>query len=112
MIGTFENLAKTKMVTWHGWAMYFWDHAYKVALSADEPHKDSGGYYFDKILTESVSPYFLRACGIDVPFDGLHEDVTEYYYGAESDGCGNHNPIEITLTLPKALLEQLNLEMQ
>ncbi len=110
--GTFEQLGKDNLKTWTGWAMYFWDHSYNVVLFQGEPKKDSGGWFFGGGI-EGISPYFLRACGIDVAFDKgdkSHENAVEFYYGEESsDGRGQHNPIQITLILPKTLLEQLNL---
>ena len=76
-------------------------------LFDDEPppeeHEDLG-WVLDKGM-EPVDPHFLRACGIEVPFDGGED----FYYGEDCQ-TAQHPPIRIELSLPEALAEMWGLE--
>lgn len=65
----------------------------------DKPNRT---WCFEKAI-ENIGVDFLEACGIKHPYDGTRE----FYYGGNLNS--QHPPMKITLTLPKALLEQLQL---
>ncbi len=114
--GNFKALAKHGMVTWKGWAIYHWDMSYSLMLFHEKPKELWYGEGEDREMdgwdtkdaNENVSPFFLKACGIDVPFDGVDDAGREFYYG---EGCygGHRPPIQIELTLPGPLMDQLGL---
>lgn len=105
--GTIENLAKTEMTTWEGWAIYHWDMCHCVALFNEKPSrnewdKPNRTWNFDKAI-EHISVDFLEACGVKWPYDGTRD----FYYKGNLNS--EHPPIKIKLILPKPLLEQLGL---
>lgn len=105
--GTIETLAKAEMATWEGWAIYHWDMSHSVALFNEKPkraewNKPNRSWEFDNAI-EGISVDFLIACGVEWPYDG----TSDFYYGGNLDA--QHPPVKIKLTLPKVLLEQLNL---
>lgn len=108
MKGNFRNLAKSRIGTWKGWAVYFWDHAHRVALFDKRPerHGPDQGWNFRTCINEDLCPYLLRACGVAVPFDSGEE----FYYEKDNNTQGQHEPIAIELTMPVILLESWNLK--
>lgn len=110
--GNFSTLAQSPLKTWKGWVIYYWDMSFSCMLFDKRPLMekiDGVNFGYDtKGANEGISPYFLQACGITVPFDVTDEAGQEFYYGKE---CyhGEHPPIAIELTLPEMLLEQLRL---
>lgn len=99
-------LASHPVATWRGWVIYSWEMGHTCCLFNKEPEKSDGLYNFDGAI-EGISPYFLRACGIDIAFDMQGEAGQEFYYGG--DRMGESVPVQIELTLPEPLLEQLGL---
>ena len=108
--GDLQTLANSEMATWRGWVIYSWEHGFRAYLYDydKKPTMDEIGYSFEHAI-EGVGPYFLRACGISIKFDHKGRVGHAFYYGKHSDQHGNHEPIEIELTLPRELLCQLNL---
>jgi hypothetical protein len=104
--GDIATLSQGKIVTWTGWALYVWDMGYTVILFKRKPKLDKDSGFDLREGLEGVCPYFLRACGVGVPFDQPGDEG--FYYG---EGCyhGEHPPIRIKLRLPQALVDQLQL---
>ena len=103
--GNFEHLSKAELVTWRGWAIYYWDMCYCVALFDKEPKEigDPERRWWDFTnANENVGVGLLEACGVDF-------DYTERSLYYSDILCSQHPPIEIELILPKPVLEQLGL---
>ncbi len=96
-----------EIIEWSGWMIYYWDHCHCVMLFNDKPQKYSpdDGWILDGGI--DISPYFLRGCGVNVPFD--KPGCKDFYYGP---GCfdGHHPPMRVTLSMPKPLAEMWGLE--
>ena len=107
--GDWLHLAAHELAIWRGWVIYSWEHYFAAHLFVNMPQQDELGYSFNSNPAE-VNPYFLRACGIGVRFDLRGERGTQFYYGKHSDGRGNHDPIEIELTLPQPIFWLLGID--
>jgi hypothetical protein len=99
---TMQGTFKDEFVTWTGWVLYTWDHACEVFLSKEKPQFCPTLEEWSVQGSTEFSPDILEACGIDPISEAKSE--YDFFYGEESDGKGNHNPIEIEITLPKCLL--------
>jgi hypothetical protein len=111
--GTLEALSSQPIKTWTGWVIFYWDMCHCCMLFREEPKKDylSDGEWWGWKTSgaiEGIGPDFLTACGIDIPWDVMGPEGHGFYYGPDCHE-GMHPPIEIQLTLPVPLLEQLRL---
>lgn len=95
-------------IKWTGWVVPYNNMGYMIGLFKEKPKKDPEfGWSFEKEIRGAYSDQILKMCGIDISEMIESCGAKEFFYGKESDGCGQHNPIKVEIILPSPIAEML-----